>query len=33
MRRIHRDAYSAMLALLALVGGIWLMLAVLNPVR
>jgi hypothetical protein len=32
-RRIHRDAYSALLAVLLLAGAIAAMLAYLNPMR
>jgi hypothetical protein len=33
MRRIHLDAYTALIAAMLLAGAIWLLLATLNPRR
>jgi hypothetical protein len=33
LRRIHRDTYSALLAVGVFVAGIWWLLSTLNPLR
>lgn len=33
MKRIHLDTYSALIGIIVLIGTIWVMLAILNPVR